>query len=201
MRLMRASRPCVVLVATIAAAAIAGAPFAEASPAAPIGPAGGVATAPAPCDYISKRTGYCVERVDANPVGAIAMCADGLYSHGETLRVTCSRHGGVAQWSTMSAGRASQASPRSNFGVADYAYFRYLKSQGVMASNPGNDVMVAAVNLGHAICQALDEGETGTQLVTQTLAADNRISEHEVRSELVGAMNNYCPGDEAVAGQ
>jgi hypothetical protein len=61
--------------------------------------------------------------------------------------------------------------------------------------------MVSTVNLGHAICSALDNGNTGSQFVDQTMAADNRLSEHEVRSELVGAMTSYCPGDEALASQ
>lgn len=191
-----------VLIGTVAAAAaIGGASPANASPAPLIGPAGGLATAPAPCDYISKRTGACVESVDANPVGAIAMCADGLYSHSETPSIICYRHGGVAQWLAMSAGPSSRASPQSHFSLADYSYFRYLQSEGVMPSDPDNDAMVAAVNLGHAICRVLDNGETGTQLVTQIMAADNRLSEHEVRSELVGAMKSYCPQNEAAASQ
>jgi hypothetical protein len=33
-----------------------------------------------------------------NPVGAIAQCKDGLYSHATSRRGACSRHGGVAQW-------------------------------------------------------------------------------------------------------
>ncbi len=61
--------------------------------------------------------------------------------------------------------------------------------------------MVNAVNLGHAICWALDNGNPGSQFVDQTMAADNRLSEHEVRSELVGAMKTYCPWDEALASQ
>jgi uncharacterized protein DUF732/uncharacterized protein DUF3761 len=190
-----------VLIGTVAAAAIGAASPANASPAALIGPAGGVPTAPAPCDYISKRTATCVESVDANAVDAVAMCADGLYSHSVTTSVPCSRHGGVARWLTTSAGPSSQASPQPNFSVADYNYFRYLQSEGVMPSDPGTVVMVTTVNLGHAICQVLDNGDTGTQLVTHILAADNRLSEHEVRSELAGAMKNYCPWDEAVASQ
>jgi Protein of unknown function (DUF732)/Protein of unknown function (DUF3761) len=129
------------------------------------------------------------------------MCADGLYSHGVITSGTCSRHGGVAQWLTTSVGPSSQASPQSNFSAADLAYFRHLQREGVLPPSPGNDVMVTTVNLGHAICQALDNGDTGTQLVTHILAADNRLSEHEVRSELDGAMKNYCPRDEAVASQ
>jgi hypothetical protein len=61
--------------------------------------------------------------------------------------------------------------------------------------------MVKAMHLGHAICRALDIGDTGSQFVDQTMAADGRLSEHGVRSERVGAMKNYGPRDEAVASQ
>jgi len=190
-----------VLIVTVTAAAIGAASSGNASPAAVIGPAGGVATAPAPCSYASKRTNDCVERIDANPVGAFAMCADGLYSHSQTTSGACSHDGGVARWFTTSAAPSSQLSRQSNFSVADYTYFRYLQSEGVMPSDPGDDVMVSAVNLGHAICWALDNGNTGSQFVDQTMAVDNRLSEHEIRSELVGAMKTYCPWDEALASQ
>ena len=36
---------------------------------------------------------------DNNPVGAIAKCKDGMYSHSANRRGACSRHGGVASWS------------------------------------------------------------------------------------------------------
>lgn len=191
-----------VLIATVAAAAIgAASPDNASSPAALMEPAGGVATAPAPCNYLSARTKDCVERVDTSPVGAVAMCADGLYSHSQTTSSPCSHDGGVARWLITSAAPSSQPSRQSNFSAADYTYFRYLQSEGVMPSDPGNDVMVNAVNLGHAICWALDNGNPGSQFVDQTMAADNRLSEHEVRSELVGAMKTYCPWDEALASQ
>ena len=35
---------------------------------------------------------------DNNPVGAIAKCKDGMYSHAANRRGACSRHGGVASW-------------------------------------------------------------------------------------------------------
>jgi hypothetical protein len=35
---------------------------------------------------------------DNNPVGAIARCKDGLYSHARNHRGACSKHGGVASW-------------------------------------------------------------------------------------------------------
>jgi large subunit ribosomal protein L22e/Meckel syndrome type 1 protein len=36
---------------------------------------------------------------DHNPVGAIAQCKDGTYSHARNRTGACSRHGGVAKWS------------------------------------------------------------------------------------------------------
>jgi hypothetical protein len=47
--------------------------------------------------YWSKTHGNCVERPDNNPAGATAQCADGLYSHSETVNASenCSGHGGV----------------------------------------------------------------------------------------------------------
>jgi hypothetical protein len=35
---------------------------------------------------------------DNNPVGAIARCRDGLYSHAQHRRGACGHHGGVASW-------------------------------------------------------------------------------------------------------
>jgi hypothetical protein len=35
---------------------------------------------------------------DNNPVGAIAQCKDGLYSHAQHRRGACGHHGGVASW-------------------------------------------------------------------------------------------------------
>lgn len=190
-----------VLIASVAAAAIGAASLDDASPAGLIGPAGDLVTAPAPCSEISNRTTDCVERVDANPGGAVAMCADGLYSHRQAPGSPCTHDGGVARWLTTAAAPSPQRSPRSNFSVADYAYFRYLQTEGLMPSDPGDDLMVSTVNLGHAICWALENGNTGSQFVDQTTAADNRLSEHEVRSELVGAVKSYCPRDEALASQ
>ena len=36
---------------------------------------------------------------DNNPVGAIAKCKDGMYSHSKNRRGACGHHGGVASWS------------------------------------------------------------------------------------------------------
>lgn len=36
---------------------------------------------------------------DNNPVGSIAKCKDGMYSHSKSRRGACGHHGGVASWS------------------------------------------------------------------------------------------------------
>ena len=46
----------------------------------------------------SATTGGSGVGEDNNPVGAIARCKDGLYSHAAHRRGACSRHGGVATW-------------------------------------------------------------------------------------------------------
>jgi hypothetical protein len=38
---------------------------------------------------------------DNNPVGSIAQCKDGMYSHAQHRQGACSRHGGVSKWSTQ----------------------------------------------------------------------------------------------------
>jgi Protein of unknown function (DUF3761)/Protein of unknown function (DUF732) len=182
-----------VLIASVAATAIAAASLGDASPA-----ADDLVTAPAPCSEIGNRTTDCVERVDANPGGAVALCADGLYSHSQAPGGPCSYDGGVARWLTAEAAPSPQ---RSHFSAADYEYFRYLQGEGLMPANPSNDLLASTVKLGHAICWALENGNTGSQFVDQTTAADKRLSEHEVRSELIGAVKSYCPGNEALASQ
>ncbi|WP_249025847.1 DUF3761 domain-containing protein [Mycobacterium europaeum] len=48
--------------------------------------------------YWSKAHATCVERPDDNPVGAVALCGDGKYSHSESRSGTCSSNDGVRQW-------------------------------------------------------------------------------------------------------
>jgi hypothetical protein len=62
--------------------------------------------------YWSKSHGDCVERPDNNPVGAVALCRDGKYSHSESRTGTCSENEGVAQWCPC-GGAAPAPSPPS----------------------------------------------------------------------------------------
>lgn len=49
-------------------------------------------------DTYVNSAGNTVESPNSNPSGATALCRDGTYSHSQSRRGTCSRHGGVAQW-------------------------------------------------------------------------------------------------------
>lgn len=49
--------------------------------------------ATAPVATASKTTAS-----NTDPTGATAKCKDGTYSHAQTHRGACSRHGGVAEW-------------------------------------------------------------------------------------------------------
>jgi len=50
-------------------------------------------SATAPVTTASKTTAS-----NTDPTGATAKCKDGTYSHAQTHRGACSRHGGVAEW-------------------------------------------------------------------------------------------------------
>jgi len=50
-------------------------------------------TATAPVATASKTTAS-----NTDPTGATAKCKDGTYSHAQTHRGACSRHGGVSEW-------------------------------------------------------------------------------------------------------
>ncbi|WP_082971198.1 DUF3761 domain-containing protein [Mycobacterium sp. 852002-51971_SCH5477799-a] len=89
----------------VCAAVITTAAICSASPAAGkpvITVSGGIATSPLPFPQCQagqdRESPGCVEKPDANSVGAMARCRDGSYSHSQTHSGTCSGHHGVAQW-------------------------------------------------------------------------------------------------------
>ncbi|WP_231972113.1 DUF3761 domain-containing protein [Mycobacterium sp. E3251] len=61
--------------------------------------------------YWSKAHATCVERPDNNPVGAVALCGDGKYSHSESRSGTCSSNGGVSRWCPCGAAPSLAAVP------------------------------------------------------------------------------------------
>lgn len=77
-----------------AAAAVAPMAMSKPAPATMAKPA-----APATHATASNATAGSGAKEDNNPVGAIAKCKDGLYSHSAHRQGACSRHGGVASWS------------------------------------------------------------------------------------------------------
>ena len=80
-------------------AAGAGTATAAATPAPMAKPAAPAKPAPTAHSTVSNAAKGSGAKEDNNPVGAIAKCKDGLYSHSAHRQGACSRHGGVASWS------------------------------------------------------------------------------------------------------
>jgi hypothetical protein len=83
---MKAMRKVALVLATIAAAATAGA--ASAHPNSALCSRG----------YYKNVSGHCVHSPSSSALGATARCADGTFSYSEHASGTCSHHGGVAVW-------------------------------------------------------------------------------------------------------
>jgi hypothetical protein len=84
--------------------------------------------------YWSKSHATCVERPDNNPVGAVALCADGKYSHSESRTDTCSENGGIAR--PCPCAGAAAPTPTAVYSN-DYLYAQYnsfLATHGIDTS-------------------------------------------------------------------
>lgn len=86
-----------------------------------VGGPSGIPTSPIPLSqcppgYYPNSYGNCVERPDQNPGNPTALCCDGSESHSQHRSGTCSGHGGVCQWNSMSPGysQSPAASPIDN---------------------------------------------------------------------------------------
>lgn len=184
------------IAAAIATAALGSTSLADAVPAL-AGPTDGVATArlplleSPPCDYRSKRTGECVEGVDANPVGATAECGDGLYSHSVTRSGTCSHHEGVAEWCPCgSSSNPTVAGANAREANADQ-YFLSLVSR-----IPGMTVIDPAslTSSGRQICIDLQNGdETREDAIAKTIRNTPNGTRGGATALLGAAISAYCP--------
>jgi len=143
--------------------------------------------------YWSKSHGTCVERPDNNPVGAVALCADGKYSHSESRTGTCSENGGIAQ--RCPCGGAAAATPTAVYSN-DYRYAEYnsfLAAHGIDTSE--GTTRAKAERLADQICSSLDAGMPFDQL-GKTLLGQNS-DPHQGALFMVGAVDFQCPQHEA----
>jgi hypothetical protein len=163
-----------------------------------MGTTGGVVTARLPffdsprCDYTSKRTGDCVEGVDDNPVGAAAICGDGLYSHSETRSGTCSRHGDVAQW--CPCGGSPSLSAASGAGGPEANADQHFLS--LVSEIPGMTITdpVALSASARQVCVDLQEGdETRPDVIAKTIRNTPNGTVGGATALINAAITAYCP--------
>ncbi|BBY35903.1 hypothetical protein MMAN_00370 [Mycobacterium mantenii] len=72
--------------------------------------------------YWSKAHSTCVERPDNNPVGAVALCGDGNYSHSESRSGTCSDNDGIRQWCPCGGAPSLASAPAAGAAPDDDDY-------------------------------------------------------------------------------
>lgn len=64
-----------------------------------------------PPGWYVNSSGNCIEPPDQNQNNATAICCDGSESHSQHRSGTCSRHGGVCQWNSLSPGFSDTPDP------------------------------------------------------------------------------------------
>jgi hypothetical protein len=140
--------------------------------------------------YKSTRTGDCVERPDNNPVGAVAICADGDYDHSETSSGECSGHGGVAQRCPCGGAGAPAAASSSSDGpdssdINDY--LAALTKDGITFTSADG-----AVNDGNQICNATKAGESIVS-IEQLAGGVTNLNARGAALVVVDSMMDLCP--------
>jgi hypothetical protein len=181
--------------AAIVMAAIGSPSSANAVPAL-TGPADDVVTAQLtfpespPCDYRSKRTGDCVEGVDDNPVGATAMCGDGLHSHSETRSGTCSHHDGVAEWCPCDPSHSTLAGAAPSPADADQHFLSLVSAiPGMTITDPS-----ALTASARQVCVDLQDGdETRPDVIAKTIRNTPNGTVGGATALLNAAISAYCP--------
>lgn len=109
--------------------------------------------------YWSRAHATCVERPDDNPVGAVAQCADGKYSHSESRSGTCSENGGISRpcpcdGSAVAAPPTADPTPDPSVLIPSAPkYLDDLRKSGVTYTSEGG-----AVEDGRQICNAIANG-------------------------------------------
>lgn len=108
--------------------------------------------------YWSKAHAACVERPDNNPVGAVAQCADGNYSHSESRSGTCSENGGISRrcpcdGSAVSAPHAAPAPDPSVLIPSVPKYLDDLQKSGITYASEGG-----AIQDGRQVCDEIANG-------------------------------------------
>jgi hypothetical protein len=135
--------------------------------------------------YWSKAHSTCVERPDNNPVGAVALCADGKYSHSESRSGTCSENGGIAQRCPC-GGAAAPPRPASD---ADQVFLTlFSQIPGIHLTNPG-----AAIASARAMCADLQSGQESPADAAAKTVDNTGLTPPHAAAVVNAAITAYCP--------
>ncbi|WP_158090408.1 DUF732 domain-containing protein [Mycobacterium sp. IEC1808] len=135
--------------------------------------------------YWSKAHSTCVERPDDNPVGAVALCGDGKYSHSESRSGTCSNNGGVAQRCPC-GGAATPPQPESD---ADQVFLTlFSQIPGIHLTD-----QAAAIASAHAMCADLQSGKESPADAAVKTTNNTGLTPEHATAVVNAAITAYCP--------
>jgi Protein of unknown function (DUF732)/Protein of unknown function (DUF3761) len=140
--------------------------------------------------YWSKSHGNCVERPDNNPVGAVAICGDGKYSHSESRSGTCSENGGVAQRCPCGDAVAAPTTVVADPGADanDRAFIRALRG----AQNSVDDESRALFG-AHWVCSELGDGNSPGDVVVEVKGRNPTLTDLGAIDFVSDSVAFYCP--------
>lgn len=135
--------------------------------------------------YWSKAHSACVERPDNNPIGAVALCGDGKYSHSESRSGTCSNNGSVAQWCPC-GGRAAPPQPASD---ADQVFLTlFSQIPGIHLTD-----QAAAIASARAMCADLRNGQESPADAAAKTTNNTELTPDHAAAVVNAAITAYCP--------
>lgn len=135
--------------------------------------------------YWSKAHATCVERPDDNPVGAVALCGDGKYSHSESRSGTCSSNDGVRQWCPCGGGAAAPQ-PTSD---ADQVFLTlFSQIPGIHLTD-----QAAAIASARAMCADLRNGDENPADAAAKTTNNTGLTPEHAAAVVNAAITAYCP--------
>jgi Protein of unknown function (DUF732)/Protein of unknown function (DUF3761) len=144
--------------------------------------------------YWSKSHGNCVERPDNNPVGAVAICGDGKYSHSESRSGTCSENGGVKQRCPCGDAAGDAAAPPTTLvadpglDANDRAFIRALRGAQISVDDESRALFGA-----HWVCGELGHGNSPGDVVVEVKGRNPTLTDLGATDFVSNSVAFYCP--------
>ncbi|WP_182349505.1 DUF732 domain-containing protein [Tomitella gaofuii] len=136
-------------------------------------------------DPARKRPNWVMRHKVATGVGAVVLLA-GVGTAVGTGTDTTQEPAPVAQEATQAP--TTQAPTPKKAKSVDDVFLDYLDGQGIYYSTPK-----AAVEMGHLICGAFDDGATFRQVGITLLSADTGYTPEQLGQWIGASVGAYCP--------